>query len=83
MGGYRRPGPLCGTKDGFNLGTLALIVHTDSLTPLRGLIYYSNLISTIGQCQSRLRGGLFVEKIEADETDMKIQRFHLIAAMAS
>jgi hypothetical protein len=28
-------------------------------------------------------GGLFVEKIEADETDMKIQRFHLIAAMAS
>jgi hypothetical protein len=28
-------------------------------------------------------GGLYVEKIEADETDMKIQRFHLIAAMAS
>jgi ribosome-binding protein aMBF1 (putative translation factor) len=27
-------------------------------------------------------GGLFVEKIEADETDMRIQRFHLIAAMA-
>jgi len=28
-------------------------------------------------------GGLSVEKTEADETDMKIQRFHLIAAMAS